>query len=51
MESRKIVLKNLLAGSSRETDIENRPMDMVRGKERVKCMESVAWKLTLLYVN
>ena len=32
--------------SSRETDIENRLMDMGRGEERVRCMERVAWKLT-----
>ena len=42
-----MVLKNLFAGSSRETDIENRLMDMERGEERVRCMEKVTWKLTL----
>ena len=26
-------------------------MDMGRGKERVRCMERVTWKLTLPYVN
>ena len=35
-----MVLKNLLLkGSSGETDIENRLMDMVRGEERVRCMK------------
>ena len=40
-----------LLGSSGETDIENRLMDMARGEERVRCMERVTWKLTLPYVN
>ena len=26
-------------------------MGMARGKERVRCMERVTWKLTLPYVN
>ena len=30
-----------LQGNSGETDIENRFMDMGRGKERVRCMERV----------
>ena len=34
-----------------ETDIENRLMDVGRGKERVRCMERVTWKLTLPYVK
>ena len=51
MESRKMVLKNFLQGSSREKDMENRLMDMRRGKERVRCMEKVTWKLTLPYVK
>ena len=51
MRSRKMVLKNLFAGSNGETDIENRLMDMGRGKERVRCMEKVTWKLTLPYVK
>ena len=38
-------------GSSRETDIENRLMDMGRGEERVRWMERVTWKLTLPYVK
>ena len=51
MESRKMVLKNL-HGSSGETDIENRLMDMGSGrKKRVRCMERVTWKLTVLYVE
>ena len=37
--------------SSGETDIENRLMGMGRGKERVRCMERVTWKLTLPYEN
>ena len=32
-------------------DIENKLMDMGRGEERVRCMEKVTWKLTLLYVR
>ena len=42
-----MVLKNLFTGSSGETDIENRLMDMERREERVRCMERVIWKLTL----
>ena len=40
-----------LQGSSGETDIENRLIDMGRGEERVRCMERVTWKLTLPYVK
>ena len=40
-----------MEGSSEETDIENRLTDTGRGEERVKCMERVTWKLTLLYVK
>ena len=60
-ESRKMALKNLLLkgiqknfllkGSNVETVIENRLVDMGRGEERVKHMERVTWKLTLLYVK
>ena len=50
-ESRKMVLKDLLMGNNGETDIENRLMDMGRGKERVRCIERVTWKLTLPYVK
>ena len=38
-------------GSSGETDIENRLMDMGRGEERVRCMERVTWKLPLPYAK
>jgi len=49
MESRKkMVLNNLFTGNNGETDIENRLMDMGRGEKRVRCMERVTWKLTLL---
>ena len=34
-----------------ETDIENRIMDMARGKERMRCMERVTWKLKLSYAK
>ena len=53
-ESRKMVLKNLFTGQQvniGETGIENRLMDMGRGKERVKGMERVTWRLTLPYVK
>ena len=40
-------LRIYLQGSSGETDIENRLMDMGRGEKRVRCMERVTWKLTL----
>ena len=33
-----------MQGSSGETDIENRLMDMGREEERVRCMERVTWK-------
>ena len=46
-----MVLKNLFTGNSGETDIENKLMDMGRGKGRVRCMERVTWKLTLPYVK
>ena len=48
-ESRKIILKNLFTGQQLRT--ENRLMDMGRGRERVRCMERVTWKLALLYVK
>ena len=44
-----MVLKNLFTGQRRETDIENRLMDMGRGEERVRCIERVTWKLILPY--
>ena len=43
--------KIYLQGSSRETDIENRLMDVGREKERMRCMEIIAWKLILPYVK
>ena len=46
-----MVLKIYLQGSSGETDMENRLMDMGRGVERVRCIERVTWKLTLPYVK
>ena len=46
-------LKRLSSSSSSngETDKENRLMDMGRGKERVRCMERITWKLTLPYIK
>ena len=38
-------------GNNGETDIENRLMDMVRGEERVSCMERVTKKLTFSSVQ
>ena len=46
-----MALKNYLQGSSEETDIENRLMDMGRGEERVRCMERGIRKLTLPYIK
>ena len=40
-----------LQGSTGETDIENRLIDMGKGEERVRCMERVTWKLTLPFVK
>ena len=40
-----------LQGSDGETNIKNRLMDMGRGEERVRCIERVIWKLTLLYTK
>ena len=40
-----MVLKNLFF--SGETDTQNRLMDTGRGEDRVRCMETVTWKLTL----
>ena len=48
-EYRRMVLKNLFTGQ--QWRIENRLRDMGRGEERVRCMERVTWKLTLLYVK
>ena len=46
-----MVLKNLFTDNNGEIDIENRPMDMGRGEERVRCMERVTWKLTFSSVQ
>ena len=34
-----------------EKQTDNRLMDVGKGKERVRCMETVTWKLTLPYVK
>ena len=46
-----MVLKNLFIGQQWRNNIENRLMNMGRGKEGVRCMERVTWKLTLPYVK
>ena len=46
-----MVPMNLSEFTNRETDRENRLMDMERGDKRVRCMERVTWKLTLPCVN
>ena len=51
MESRKMVLKNLLTGQQWRNRHKNRLTDMGTGEERVRCMERVTWKLTLPYVK
>ena len=43
--------KIYLQGSSGETDIENRLMDMGGEKERMRYMAIIAWKLILPYVK
>ena len=43
--------KVYLEVSNGETDIENRLMDMGRGEDRVRCMETVTWKLILPHVK
>ena len=40
-----------LQGINGETDIETRLIDMGRGEEKVRCMKTVTWKLTLPYVK
>ena len=40
-----------LQGSSGESDLENRLMDLGQGEERVRCMERVTWKFTLPFVK
>ena len=51
MESRKMVLMNLFAGQQWKYDIENRLVDMERGKEMVGQMEIVAWKHIYYHVK
>ena len=34
-----------------EKQTQNRLIDMGRGEEKLRCMERVTWKLTLLYVK
>ena len=51
IESRNMILKIYFQASNGETDIENRLMDMGRGKKRVRYMERVTWKLTLPYIK
>ena len=48
-----MVLKYLIysAAVEKQTDIENRLMDIGKGEERVRCMERVTWKLTLPYIK
>ena len=43
--------KVYLKDSNGETDIENRLMGMGRGEERVRWMEKITWKLTLLLLS
>ena len=50
MKSRKMVLKNLFTGQQWRNK-ENRLMDMERGEEKVRRVERVTWKLTLLYMK
>ena len=50
MESREMVLKNLLQDSSRERHREQ-TYGHGREEERVRCMERVTWNLTLPYVK
>ena len=40
-----------MQGSNGETNIENRLVDLGKGEERVRCVETVTWKLTLPYVK
>ena len=51
MESRRWYQRIYLEGSNGEKDTENRLRDTGRGEERVRHMERVTWKLTLLYVK
>ena len=40
-----------LQGSSGDSDMEDRLMDLEQGEERLRCMERVTQKLTLPYVK
>ena len=40
-----------MQGSNGETNIENRLVDLGKGEERVRCVETVTWKLTLPYLK
>ena len=40
-----------MQGNNGETNIENRLMDMGRGKERVRCRERVTQKFTIPYIK
>ena len=44
-------LRIYLQGSSGETDMANRFMDMGGGEERERCMERVTWQLILPYIK
>ena len=46
-----MVLTSLFTGQQWRNRIKNRLKDMGRGEERVRCTESVTWKLTLPYVK
>ena len=43
--------RTYLQGSTGETDIENRLIDMGKGEERVRCMERVTWKSAFSQFN
>ena len=51
MKSRKLVLVNYLQGSRGDADIENRPVDMVRGGEGGTNCESSIKTHILQYAN
>ena len=46
-----MVLKNLFTGQKWRNRTENRLMDMGRGKERVRWLERVTWKLISPFVK
>ena len=43
--------EEFICRAAAEKHIDNRLVDMGRGEERVRCVERVAWKLTLPYVK